>query len=421
MPLEFHQIVDQVYRMGGMLTHIPNEHHKLMQLALERFNAAGDLARVRERIAWVRAPNVSGYRGAAPLELDTAEPINAVFDPPQEPPQAVIMACDGGQIYPNENTIWHYYLINVGLFVYFHGSGHTPIPMTFPQLVFHPNEVHDKYGRVVSNRIVDDRRTLAELRILSDHVRVYTYPDVPLLALYDNRLMYLPNSDDDSALLMRAFFDTMAALRDQGALLAGYVDNPFRSKRFLQLLYLLSLETQAAVHDQQVYLARCGDLEGLRDRDFFNHVLKPGQRSAVMVQNSPQNRDFKDRGRDFEIAFFYLKVVSALDETRVVRVDLPMWVARERAAVDAVHALLLSQCRLQGRVPYPYAIARADELAYVSYQDSRKLDEMIQAEARRARQELVLAALTAKATSKELARSPKRAHTMIGSEVIDRE
>jgi hypothetical protein len=61
MPLEFHQIVDQVYRMGGMLTHIPNEHHKLMQLALERFNAAGDLARVRERIAWVRAPNVSGY------------------------------------------------------------------------------------------------------------------------------------------------------------------------------------------------------------------------------------------------------------------------------------------------------------------------------------------------------------------------
>ncbi|MFQ3673912.1 MAG: DNA double-strand break repair nuclease NurA, partial [Aggregatilineales bacterium] len=327
MTLEFHRIVEQVYRMGGMLAHIPNEYRELMQLAVERFNAAGDLDRARQHIAWVRSPDVSGYRGAAPLEGDAAEPVNAIVDAPTEPPQAVIMACDGGQVYPNENALWHYYLINVGLFVYFHGSSHTPIPLTFPQLVFHPSEVHDKYGRVVSNRAVDDRRTLAELNVLSEHVRAYAYPGVPLLALYDNRLMYMPSSDDN-AVLMRAFFDAMGAIRDEGALLAGYVDNPFRSKRFLQLLYLLSLETQQDVRDQQAYLARCGDLEGLRDRDFFDYVLKPGQRSAVMVQNSPQNRDFKDRGRDFEIAFFYLKTVSALDETRVVRVDLPMWVAR---------------------------------------------------------------------------------------------
>ncbi len=421
MTLEFHQIVEQVYRMGGMLAHIPNEYRELMQLAVARFNAASDLERARERIAWVRSPDVSGYRGAAPLDIDAAEPVNALFDPPAEPPEAVIMACDGGQVYPNENAPWHYYLINVGLFVYFHGSSHTPIPLTFPQLVFHPSEVHDKYGRVVSNRVVDDRRTLAELRLLSEHVRAYTYPDVPLLALYDNRLMYMPSSDDENAVLMREFINAMGAIRDQGALLAGYVDNPFRSKRFLQLLYLLSLETQQDVRDQQAYLARCGDLEGLRDRDFFDYVLKPGQRSAVMVQNSPHNRDFKDRGRDFEIAFFYLKTVSALDETRVVRVDLPMWVARQRQSIDTVHALLLSQCRLQGRVPYPYAITRADELAYVNHQDSRKLDELINIEARRVRQSLARATLTAKASSKELARSAKRAHNLIGNEVIDHE
>ncbi|OYT68528.1 MAG: hypothetical protein CFK52_14830, partial [Chloracidobacterium sp. CP2_5A] len=125
-----------------------------------------------------------------------------------------------------------------------------------------------------------------------------------------------------------------------GAALAGYIDNPFRSKRFIQLLFLLSLRDLDELRARQTEMARCGDLEGLRDRDFFHFVLRPGERSAVMVQNSPLNKEYRDEARDLEIAFFYLKVYSAL-ETRVVRVDLPMWVARDRQQVDVVHALIL--------------------------------------------------------------------------------
>ena len=43
---------------------------------------------------------------------------------------------------------------------------------------------------------------------------------------------------------------------------------------------------------------------------FFDHILKPGERSAIMVQNSPQNYAFKERGENYEIAFFYLKVTN---------------------------------------------------------------------------------------------------------------
>jgi len=61
----------------------------------------------------------------------------------------------------------------------------------------------------------------------------------------------------------------------------------------------------------------------------------------------------------------------------IVRVDLPMWVAREPGAVNAVHALVLSQCNIQGRRRYPYVLTRADELAYVSSIEKGQLDELI--------------------------------------------
>lgn len=422
MTLEFYRIVEQVYRMGGMIANLPSDYTDLLRLAEQRFQQASDTAAVWERIQWVRQPDVSGYRGAAPLDLSYAEPINSIYDAPVEPPQAIVIACDGSQVYPNEQSPWHYYLINIGLFVFFHGVSTTPDQFTYPQLMFHPTDVHDRYGRIVSNRTVDDRRTLQELKALGEHVQSYATPEVPLLAMYDNRLMYMPGNDaDENVVLMKAFFDAMTVIRNTGSLLVGYVDNPFRSKRFIQLLYLTSLKTQEDVRLMQKYLAHCGDMEGLRDRDFFNYMLDAGQRSAVMVQNSPQNREYRNEGSDYEIAFFYLKVISAMKETRVVRVDVPMWVARDRAAIDTVHGLILSQCRLQGRNPYPYAISRADELAYVNGQDSRKLEELISTEARRVRQEFAARSLTAKMRGKELARSFKRYHNMVGNEGIDHE
>jgi hypothetical protein len=54
-----------------------------------------------------------------------------------------------------------------------------------------------------------------------------------------------------------------------------------------------------------------------------------------------------------------------------------MWVAREPAAVDALHALLLQQCAIQGRKRYPYALTRADELAFVSGHERAQVDQLI--------------------------------------------
>ncbi|QPC82300.1 DNA double-strand break repair nuclease NurA [Phototrophicus methaneseepsis] len=423
MTLEFNKIVQQVYNMGAMLDKLDFDITDSLALARERFLAAGDLGRVWERIEWVRSSEISHYRGAAPPDLPDAEPINSIIPPPAPPTYATIIAADGSQVYPDELAPVHYYLLNVGLYVYYHSQGTadapTPEQYTYPKLFFHREHVHDRYGRIISNGTVDDRRTVAELKRLAQTAWERRSPDLPLIALYDNRLLYLPGNDaHESDDLMSEYLAALVHMQDAGATLAGYIDNPFRAKRFMQLLFLMSIETEAELKARQVEISRSGDLEGLRDQQFFYAILENGERSAIMVQNSPQNKLFRDRGKSYEIAFFYLKVHNSY-QSKVVRVDIPMWVARDKVRVDALHALLLHQCQLQGRNPYPYAITRADELAWIGSKDRSKLDELVNVEVRRIKEDLVGRTLTAKMRGKELARSEKRYHNMLGEEIID--
>jgi hypothetical protein len=419
MTLEFNRIVEQVYRMGTMLDKLDFDLTDRLTMASQLFQQADDLNDVWERIEWVRRSDISGYRGAAPLDLPNAEKINLIVPEPEAPQQATLIAADGSQVYPDEQAPIHYYLINIGLFTYFHGVEQTPQQATFPQLKYHKEYVHDRYGQIISNRTVDDRRTVEELRTLGDAAWQQRHNDHPVFAFYDNRLMYLPGNDaKDHDNLMKDYMGALVHLHDAGALLCGYIDNPFRSKRFIQLLYLLTLHSEADLKQHQHDIARAGQLDGLRDQQFFQAVLHPGERSAIMVQNSPQNKAFRDRGENYEIAFFYLKVYNGFT-SRVIRVDLPVWVARKAQHVAGLHAMILHQCRMQGRNPYPYVLTRADELAWVSNKDRAKLEELVNVQVRRVREELIRNTLTAKTHAKDLARSGRRYFDIWGDVDLD--
>ncbi|MEL6406473.1 MAG: DNA double-strand break repair nuclease NurA [Chloroflexota bacterium] len=420
MSLEFNQLVEQVYKMGAMLENIDFDLRQTIEIARQRFSEQGDLARVNERIEWVRSSDISGYRGAAPVDLPDAEPINATIPEPEMPEIATIIAADGSQVYPDELAPVHYYLINTGVFVYHHGQDATPEQMTFPDLRYHKNHVHDRFGRLIRNRIVDDRRTVAEIQRLASICWDRRKADLPLVALYDNRLMYLPSGDDarEARDLMSEYIAGLVHLHDANAILAGYIDSPFRSRRVIQLLHLMTFDSREELRLKQASLASAGDMDGLRDVHLFQQVLKRGERSAIMVQSSPQNKEFRDRGVNYEIAFFYLKTYNDYT-SHIVRVDIPMWVARDKKKVNLLHALLVHQCKLQGRNPYPYALTRADELAWVGTKDRVKLQELVNAQVRRVREELVGDTLTAKARGKQLARGEKRYHEMWGQVEID--
>ncbi|MBK8136256.1 MAG: DNA double-strand break repair nuclease NurA [Chloroflexi bacterium] len=410
MSLEFNKLLLQVEKMGAMVSHLDFNLTDRLDLATERFAAAGDLDAIRAKIDYVRGPDISGYRGAAPLDGPNAESINYIYDAPPPPEYATLIAADGSQVYPNEQSPVHYYLLNIGMFIYQHGQDHVPQTITVPTLVYHKDLVHDANRQIISNRTVDARRTVTEMQLLAQQAWALHRNGArdPLITLYDNHLLFWAGSDVTGGdQILRDYQIGMGQLRDADAILAGYVDSPSRSRVVLRLLYLNSLIDEADIKAHEKELATGGDLEGLRDTHLFNHVLEPGQRSAIMVQNSPRNLAYRQKNASFEIAFFYIKVFNGYANA-IARIDIPMWVARDRTAVDSLHAMIIDQCRMQGRTPYPYALTRADELALVSGKDKRKLEEMIRMELQK--QGIQPGQATPKVQSKRAARSEKRAY-----------
>jgi hypothetical protein len=407
LSLEFNKLIEQVQTMGRYLGKRSQNAASRLQIALDLFFAATDMDAIHERIKLVRDSSVSGYRGAAPLPRPYSELICGVGPAPAPLNSGTIVAADGSQIYPDPHSPTPYYLINTGVFTYYCGEPRLPTQSTTPELFYSDSALHDKDGRMVNNQTVNARRSVAEMEALARQAWHERGDARPLVAFHDGTLLKFFGATDvaGSQDLERDYIEALVKLRDVNALLAGYVDRP-RSTSLIAMLHLMSLPPDQ-VNDAN--LKTNGEIEGLVDEMLFAEVLEPGERSAMMVQNSPQNREYKDRaGEDFEIAFFYVNV-SDSSHPVIARIDLPMWVARDPDTVDELHTLILAQCAIQGRRRYPYALTRADELAYVSSLEKQQVDQLIRIEMLN---NGVSPEATNKLQTKGLARGEKRQHRL---------
>jgi hypothetical protein len=79
--------------------------------------------------------------------------------------------------------------------------------------------------------------------------------------------------------------------------------------------------------------------------------------------------------RGHEVRFFYLNVVQEGIEPVIARVEVPAWVAQDAAKVSLIHSAIVAQAQITG--DYPYALARADELAYISSRERAAFEEMV--------------------------------------------
>ena len=112
----------------------------------------------------------------------------------------------------------------------------------------------------------------------------------------------------------------------------------------------------------------CNLVQGFLDRDLFQALLRPGERSSVFYTCSSVSRDYYG---DHEVNFFYL---NTGDE--IARVEMPAWVADDPALVDLAHGLLMDQCR-RG-FGYPVAIAEAHEQAVVTGADRHSFRRLVE-------------------------------------------
>jgi hypothetical protein len=320
----------------------------------------------------------AGYRGARPLD----EPLTATYPMSQPPQAATIIATDGSQIHPNRHGASQYYLLNIGTIIVHHGTGEPPQIISEPYLFYERGYLLGPDFSEIKASVVNARRTVSEMAALAEHAWYQRGEARPLLALMDGGLLFIANSEvPDRNQLLGIYFSAMTRLEEVGAALCGYVDRP-RSKFLARLLHLLDMEADDVTRRA---LSTEGRLGTLRDIQFLRYrpdeaepFLEPGARTALFVQMSPQNKEFKRRGGDMqEIAFFYMNVAAPREIPNIVRVEVPMWVATERDIIADMQALIYVQCQQLAASRYPYVLSRAHELAIVKREESRQLDTMI--------------------------------------------
>lgn len=339
------------------------------------------------------------YRPARPIDHD--EPLNAAISAPSPPDLATIIATDGSQILPDRHAAFMYYLVNIGAIVYHHGESREPDVVAEPSLVYALDEDLSDEDQDIDAGAATLKRDLGEIGLVAKLAVKHPNMAAPVLGLLDQRLLYWPFGErHDAEKVADEWCQQMSAVHDSGALLAGYIDRP--GKRSVVSL-LRGLRSPAPEAIKELDRPRQGG--DLADIHLFSAVLGPGERTRVFAEMSPVNTRFAEQDPGNEVAFFYYNPSRTkpddgeLRGPALARVDIPMWVARDPAAVAIVHGLIDSQCRVLA--DYPYVLARADEIAVVGYGDAGELDMMIDLAMQ---QHGVTSYMTSKLLSKSLAR-----------------
>lgn len=376
MTLELNQVASQVKAMGDSLAGrttlqaqalqevqaLLNEFSTAQALLLDRV-ASAERVQHKLRFDWV---------GAAP----TQEALAQAYPLPACPERITIIASDGSQIFPDQHAITLYYLVNVGCIAYRHGSNCKPdIFKPRPLLRYELEAVLDEQGNVISAGEVRVIRDMAELQALADLVPAYAGAGEPVVALLDGqltlRVIDLPF--DQQQKCQDDYMPMLDRLREAGALIAGYIDRP-RSTFVLALMRLAALEPQNITEET----LRLNPFRQLTDLDLFS-FLGPGERSAIFSVKAKGLDKYSQAGH--AIHFFYLNVSANPTVPYLARIEIPGWLAADRAGINMLHAGLVRQAHLNGG--YPYVLARAHELAVISGEEREAVEMMLAVEMRR--------------------------------------
>ncbi|HIP87209.1 MAG TPA: DNA double-strand break repair nuclease NurA [Anaerolineales bacterium] len=329
--------------------------------------------RVHEARAW---RSTYADRGAALRKvakevnaaIPTEEPLDTVVAAPPAPERFTVVGVDGSTIPPDRHGAALYYVINIGSLVYRHGSGETPEARSIPHLGYTEGELFEG-TTLVSGNLLDVRRDQAEVNHLANLIE--QEPEGPILALVDGTLLLwvlenLPEGKRKGK--VQRYLAALTRIRESGAAVAGFISRP-RHAEVSRLLLLAHLDGDA----ERIQEAEQGRLP-LPDREIFAD-LPPGSRSALFVSPNGINPTFYAPA-GHEVWFFYINVAAEGEEPVVARIEVPVWVARSDDLLALVHAGVVAQSRIAGG--YPYVLARADELAYISGPERQRLQEMVE-------------------------------------------
>jgi len=378
MPVNYQDIQTKVRAIGeGAGAH--QERLKQLQMeARERLaRRAADLDEMRRMVEMAREKDPS-VRCALPL----VEPLDYTVPPPAALPEAVVIAVDGSQINPDRHAAVQFCVVNVGAVTLRTHSGQAPQVETLTRL-YYGDDLYKTGGGMKSEDSVALDRDLWEREKLDElsgrhEGLVVTMTDGPLE-------LWGAKGEDKKAYeaFVERYRGTLSRLAGRGVVTAGYVERPTAN------LVCRLLEIAGAAEADLAHLSDYHPLRGVTDLWLYGEtrapLLPPGHRSAVFGLQSSSDKYYTGQ---LSLHFFYLNVGSE-GHPWPVRVEVPRWVVDDRRLLDALHAVLMDQCRILSLKPYPYLLHRAHETAVVGREEKAAIMQMIQQELARRGQALL--------------------------------
>lgn len=376
MTLELNRLTGQVDVMGQKLAERREDAKKRGKEASDLLAAnplvtdelIRKIEKARETDEW--------RRGAMPLDdrLDTRRSVTRPV------PEAILIAADGSQIFPDRHAVTTYYLVNTGTIVLRRGSGMAPSTESAPEIFFNDEDVFDDEGQVVSNdevSLLRGRREIEALARLAEQERAALGGDlsVPIVALVDGPLLPWLRPDPQNSDKINEEIDfvirQLERLRKVQAIPVGYVDRP-GSAFVLRILELMRLDYDKITRDA----LRKGRFRNLTDRVLFDS-LKPNERTGLFMPYSNANDRYAGRSGGDRVAFAYLNLARPArgEDLAVARIEVPGWVAAREDWLDTAQSVIYANCE---PTAYPYVLARAHELALVTYSEKAELDRLLQ-------------------------------------------
>lgn len=372
MTLKLHKVTAQIERLRKNALARAEAIRAALPGARQALDAASrrDDLFERSRKAAARGWDGAMLTGREPLTLQKSAP-------PPEP--LTLVAVDGSQVYPDTHAASLFYALNIGYFILRGRTGGTDADSE-PTIVFEEDSLYVN-GALISRVILNARRTVEEMVVLQRlAAREQADGAPPIVALADGGLALRIDEKSfppaERKALQERFFMAVDRLAEDGIPPAGYIARPGGSP----VLSLLALALDPDPEPSVERLRASKQFRGLTDSMLYEQILGSGERSPVFEFASFWNTYYSDRAQrtstpSHSVHFFYLNV--GVRYPVIARVEIPQWAAEQPALVDRVHATLVEQSAVTLNDPYPYALIRADEEAFVSGEEKAYLEEQM--------------------------------------------
>lgn len=370
MPLKLGPITAQVNRMTATVT--PPEQDDLLAQARQLLRDVDPVAlrerlekrarASRKRVPWLAALPTGTLAGTHPT--------------PPSPVDFSVAAADGSAIPPDRHSPLRYYVVNTGYAMLTYGAHPDAVLDSAGRLYF---EDEDLYIAPRGERIpVNEARLGLRMQVeeMKALLKAAGMASQPAVALRDGSLILWTLYGEEKTVqthFLNEFLGCLDEFRRSAFPAASYISCPDGLDVVNALrVWLCPMETpdcqRCSLNDELREL--CTYLGTTRDRHLFAGLLADGERSDVFESSSAILEAYKVH----RIRFFYLNAGG-----EIARLEAPAWVTEDRGMLNALHAIVMDQCRRSGNYPpYPPVLMEAHEQAVITTAERRLVQEIVE-------------------------------------------